>query len=127
MTIGTREHAVLATDSYMQQGGVELLMAVLIVSTPPMAAMFFNGTMGQFAHYSAFGGGMASRPGPQGQPPGAYGGRAPAPSTQNKLSPDFRQEAGCSRHNIDPLPLRTANTAQADAVKPYQSGPEVRV
>jgi type IV secretion system protein VirB6 len=54
----------------MEQGGVGLLMTVLIVSVPPMTAMFFNGTMGQFMYYSAFS--RAGMPGPRGQPPGAY-------------------------------------------------------
>jgi type IV secretion system protein VirB6 len=62
------------TSQSMQQGGIGLLMTVLIISSPPLAAMFFQGTVGNFMHFSAFGGGMASRPGPQGQPPGSYGG-----------------------------------------------------
>jgi type IV secretion system protein VirB6 len=71
----------------LQQGGVGLLMTVLIISTPPMAGMLFNGTLGNFMPYSqvsggAFGGG---RPGPQGQPPGSWGygpsGAAPVHST----------------------------------------------
>lgn len=56
----------------MQQGGVGLLLTVLIIAVPPMAAMFFQGTLGQFTYFSAFGGGAANRPGPQGQPPGSY-------------------------------------------------------
>jgi len=39
----------------MQQGGIGLLMSVLMVMAPPMAAMFFNGTLGQFAAHSSFG------------------------------------------------------------------------
>ncbi|MBS7458580.1 type IV secretion system protein [Coralloluteibacterium stylophorae] len=39
----------------IQQGGIGLLMSVLMVLTPPMAAMFFNGTLGQFAASSSFG------------------------------------------------------------------------
>ena len=62
------------TSQSMQQGGIGLLMTVLIISSPPLAAMFFQGTVGNFMHFSAFAGGMASRPGPQGQPPGSYGG-----------------------------------------------------
>lgn len=53
----------------LQTGGIGLLMTVLIVSVPPMAAMFFQGTLGSALTYSAFrpeGG----APGPQGQPPG---------------------------------------------------------
>jgi type IV secretion system protein VirB6 len=57
----------------LQQGGLGLLMTVLIISVPPMAAVFFQGTVGNFMHFSAFGGGALSQPGPQGQPPGSYG------------------------------------------------------
>lgn len=39
----------------VQQGGVGLIMSVLMVMAPPMAAMFFNGTLGQFAANSSFG------------------------------------------------------------------------
>ncbi len=39
----------------MQQGGIGLLMSVLMVMSPPMAAMFFNGTLGQFVANSSFG------------------------------------------------------------------------
>ncbi|AWH48288.1 hypothetical protein C1925_03470 [Stenotrophomonas sp. SAU14A_NAIMI4_5] len=38
-----------------QQGDVGLLMSVLMVMAPPMAAMFFNGTLGQFVANSSFG------------------------------------------------------------------------
>lgn len=42
-------------SSAIQQGGIGLLMSVLMVMTPPMAAMFFNGTLGQFVANSSFG------------------------------------------------------------------------
>ena len=63
------------TTQSMEQGGIGLLLTMLIISAPPMAAQFFNGTLGSFMAYSAFSG-AAARPGPQGQPPGsgAYGG-----------------------------------------------------
>lgn len=38
----------------MQQGGIGLLMTVLIVTIPPAAAMFFQGTVGSFSYSSAF-------------------------------------------------------------------------
>lgn len=38
----------------MQQGGLGLVMTMLIISAPPMAAMFFQGTMGQFYGNNAF-------------------------------------------------------------------------
>ncbi|WP_266157212.1 type IV secretion system protein [Dyella silvatica] len=39
----------------LQQGGLGLLLSTLIVMAPPMAAAFFQGTLGQFASYSSFG------------------------------------------------------------------------
>ena len=42
-------------SSAVQQGGVGLIMSVLMVMAPPMAAMFFSGTLGQFAANSSFG------------------------------------------------------------------------
>jgi type IV secretion system protein VirB6 len=57
----------------MQQGGMGLILTMLIVSAPPMAAMFFNGVLGQFSPYNAVGvatgGGGAPPPG-SGLPPG---------------------------------------------------------
>jgi type IV secretion system protein VirB6 len=61
----------------MQQGGVGLLMTLLIVTTPAMAAAFFQGTLGTFYSYSQVKGDPAR--GPQGQAPGTYGGYAPQP------------------------------------------------
>jgi len=55
----------------LQQGGIGLLMTVLIVSVPPMASMFFQGTMGNFLTYSAMGG-ANNKPGDGGQPAGSY-------------------------------------------------------
>jgi len=39
----------------MVQGGGGLVMSVLMVMSPPMVAMFFSGTLGQFAAHSSFG------------------------------------------------------------------------
>ena len=38
-----------------QQGGAEVLMLVLMVMAPPMAALFFNGALGQFVANTSFG------------------------------------------------------------------------
>ncbi|GGK01431.1 type IV secretion system protein [Luteimonas terricola] len=60
----------------MQQGGMGIILTMLIVSAPPMAAMFFNGVLGQFSPYNAVGvatgGGGAPPPG-SGLPPGVAG------------------------------------------------------
>ena len=60
----------------MQQGGMGLILTMLIVSAPPMAAMFFNGVLGQFSPYNAVGvatGGGAAPPPASGLPPGVVG------------------------------------------------------
>ncbi|WP_440985757.1 type IV secretion system protein [Xanthomonas sontii] len=56
----------------LQQGGIGLLMTVLIVTVPTIAAAVWQGNMGTFMTYTAFGPATASSPGPQGQPPGSY-------------------------------------------------------
>lgn len=38
----------------MQQGGLGLILTVLIVTAPPMAAAFFSGVLGQFSAYNQF-------------------------------------------------------------------------
>ncbi|MBM9915356.1 MULTISPECIES: type IV secretion system protein [Stenotrophomonas] len=59
----------------LQQGGMGLILTTLILTAPPMAAMFFQGTLGTFMAYSQIGGSAGSAsPGPQGQPPGSHGG-----------------------------------------------------
>jgi type IV secretion system protein VirB6 len=61
------------TSTAMQQGGIGLLLSILVVSVPPMAAMFFQGTLGSALTYSVFTP-SGGRPGPQGQPAGSWGG-----------------------------------------------------
>ncbi|MFA0925036.1 hypothetical protein ACDH50_18840, partial [Xanthomonas fragariae] len=39
----------------LQQGGLGLVLTTLIITAPPMAASFFQGTLGQFTAYSALG------------------------------------------------------------------------
>ncbi|APG04867.1 type VI secretion protein [Luteibacter rhizovicinus DSM 16549] len=69
------------TSVAMQQGGIGLLLSILVVSVPPMAAMFFQGTLGNALTYSVFQG-AGSRPGPQGQPAGSWSERSLPPPDQ---------------------------------------------
>ncbi len=39
----------------LQQGGLGLLLSILLISAPPIAAQFFQGALGSFSHFSAFG------------------------------------------------------------------------
>lgn len=55
----------------LQQGGLGMVLTILLIVIPPMAANFFGGTLGQFMHYSVLGGGAAIAPsasGPAGAP-----------------------------------------------------------
>ena len=42
--------------------GLGLLMTLFLITVPPMAAAFFQGTVGQFMAYNAFGQGQAMQP-----------------------------------------------------------------
>ncbi len=84
----------LSTQS-LEQGGIGLLMTMLIISVPPMAGNFFQGTLGSFMAYSAFSG-AGARPGPQGQPPGSYGygGHGPSQANANQVATGTRSAGG---------------------------------
>lgn len=73
------------TSVSMQQGGIGLLLSILIVSVPPMAAMFFQGTLGSALTYSVFQG-AGGRPGPQGQPAGSWRGASNGSSDSGEYS-----------------------------------------
>lgn len=50
------------TSQAMQQGGLGVILTVLIVSAPPMAAAFFQGALGSFIPYAQMGGGNGALP-----------------------------------------------------------------
>ncbi|WP_349998295.1 type IV secretion system protein [Stenotrophomonas lacuserhaii] len=83
------------TSMALQQGGMGLILTTLILTAPPMAAMFFQGTLGAFMAYSQIGGSPgAAAPGPQGQPPGSYAPQQagnPAPAQAPSYVADARQ------------------------------------
>lgn len=117
-------NSMLNTDSEglsaqaLQQGGVGLLMTLLIVSVPPMAASFFKGTMGSFTAYSIFSGG-ASRLG-QGRSLGATGGHS-AQITTEQANSAHRAGNNYADSNIN-LAMRVPSgmtKAPKDEIKPY--------
>jgi len=69
----------------LQQGGLGIFLTVLILSVPPMASSFFQGVLGNFMHYSAFGANSApSKPETPGQ--GGYRPDTSAnPSAQTRM------------------------------------------
>ncbi|WP_233614654.1 MULTISPECIES: type IV secretion system protein [unclassified Stenotrophomonas] len=86
----------------LQQGGMGLILTTLILTAPPMAAMFFQGTLGTFMAYSQIGGSPgAASPGPQGQPPGSHGGGGggftPAMPTATQATPVSHGTQGTNR------------------------------
>jgi type IV secretion system protein VirB6 len=94
----------------MEQGGIGLLLTMLIVSVPPMTAQFFNGTLGNFLTYAAVNGGMSrNNVGPDG---------APAGSAAQNAAPNQAQIANANFHRMPGN--NTPN--QLDAMKYQQSG-----
>jgi type IV secretion system protein VirB6 len=80
----------------LQQGGVGLLLSTLIVMAPPMAAAFFQGTLGQFASYSSFGN-VGSQLGGQDQQAIAQGRQAAmSGGGYNAVAPRGQSDGGAS-------------------------------
>ena len=113
----------------LQQGGLGLILTTLIISAPPMAAMFFNGVLGNFSPYAAMGGDggrAAANPSahstnvsyPQGHPAyqPAYQGARP---TQARVD-TVREQGG---FNNPALGNRVTPPVQQDAVKTSPSAP----
>jgi type IV secretion system protein VirB6 len=102
----------------LQQGGIGMLLTVLIITMPTVAAALWQGNMGSFMHFSAFSGGGASSPGPQGQPPGSYmpqqTGRDTSVPREGTVSPSSGQRiSGVPQ----PLPTYEGSGAMGQANK----------
>ena len=74
------------TSQAMQQGG-------MILTTPPMAAMFFQGTLGTFMAYSQIGGGASASPSADGRPPGMSAPPPAAPESSSGSNSHGQQSA----------------------------------
>jgi type IV secretion system protein VirB6 len=125
--MGTNSEGI--TTASMEQGGIGLLMSVLIISAPPMAAMFFRGTLGSFSPYSPFQPGVANHPGPQGQPPGTYGGGGayapPVNTAQNNYGTGGQ---GAQAFNSPGLTMqRQPSTSAASGMNPNPQNPNAPV
>lgn len=88
----------------MQQGGLGLILTTLLIGTPPLAASFFQGTLGHFTPGSVFGGGyrapmgMPGQPGQMGQPgyPVYNTGQGTDTQTVPRAMPDSHRAYGSS-------------------------------
>jgi len=74
----------------LQQGGMGIVLSMLIMTAPPMAAMFFSGTLGSFVPYSQLTTNAPARP--QAAPQG-YVGVAPSTMTGDTRSTSQRVDA----------------------------------
>ncbi|MDA7418425.1 type IV secretion system protein [Xenophilus arseniciresistens] len=108
------------TSQAMQQGGIGLLMTVLLVTAPPMAAQFFGATVGQFSSVSqVMGGGGAQAnasglPGQVGyQPSLGKEGRAADRST-----PPLADSTTGSRRGLVPSAADEVRQAPAPSLPP---------
>jgi type IV secretion system protein VirB6 len=97
----------------MMQGGIGLLLTLSLVMVPPVAAYFFQGTLGSYMAYSAFGGNHGA--GAPGQRPGEAGYRGqPAPAREGIASTDQNHVAG---FNPGSRVAGAASPGHGDAVK----------
>ncbi|MGQ5304224.1 hypothetical protein ACULMA_14120 [Xanthomonas arboricola pv. corylina] len=81
------------TSQAMLQGGVWMLLTVVIITMSTVAVALWQGSMSSFMHFSAFSGCGASSPGPQGQPAGSY--------TSARRDADARSTPEAKPANID--------------------------
>jgi predicted chitinase len=77
---------IIPTDPEMlEKKSHSAFVATIGSASPPMAAMFFQGTLGSALMYSVFNPGNG-RPGPQGQPAGSMGSAHHQPGSQEAAS-----------------------------------------
>ena len=112
------------TSQAMQQSGMGLILTMLIQSVPPMAAAFFRGTLGNFMHFSAFGGSGA----PVGQRPGesAYRGAsnsyaAPPINSGQRDGNRSSERSQNSSNSVSVAPYKGSYTPQPDVTKTSQN------
>jgi type IV secretion system protein VirB6 len=98
----------------MQQGGLGLLLTMLMISAPPIAANFFQGTMGQFLAHSQFGvfggssgSGGSSQPGTRG--PGSAAVDNTAPRSTDR--PDVSRNQAPPQQNLPRTDYSTVNVS----------------
>jgi len=121
----------------MQQGGLGLILTMLIISAPPMAAAFFQGTLGNFTAFSQFGGNAGSQAGARGagsppvyQPPqnttaaaDPYRGAPPPQTTQPYYRPDGQSVASDTVRTSDQAVRANApQTAPSPPPRPPSDG-----
>ena len=111
----------------LQQGGLGLILTMLIISAPPMAATFFQGMLANFTPYSQFSGGgtaaVGHRPGESGYRGPVSNNSAPINSARD-LGQDrsFAQRPG-SIGSALPSTYNKPHASQVDAIKVAPANP----
>lgn len=110
------------TAMAMQQGGLGIILTMLIITVPPMAAVFFNGTMGQLAAFNAMNAlspsGNNTPPPGSGIPPGGYGGARPPTQTAQTDNPLRDSDRHSSAYNPATTGVyRGSYAPQTDVIK----------
>ena len=107
----------------LQQGGLGMVLTVLLIVIPPMAANFFGGTLGHFMHYSVFGAGATTSVAPSATGPAG----APAPRNTSSDGTAGKAESGAFDQGYAPNPgarvtgLGAGSTmAKDDTVRPHK-------
>jgi type IV secretion system protein VirB6 len=103
----------------LQQGGLGMILTVLLVMTPPMAGAFFQGTLGQFSSYNQFASGSAP-PGAAGPGSGPSGRYVPQQPIEGGRSLNARHSPVLDMSNNNPAtnPYLGSAAAQTDVTKP---------
>lgn len=111
------------TSRAMQQGGLGLILTMLIISAPPMAASFFQGTLASFNGMNAFVGGGAGTS-QQRQQQLSAGGYSPPPSASGRQLDNKENSDGARVSGADYAANQSATAysgtkavAQQDMVK----------
>lgn len=101
----------------IQQGGLGIIMTMLLISAPPMAAAFFQGTLGSFMAYSQLDG-TGGRPGQGTVPPGTYGPGSPPINNQSAIDSNKPAGFGGAQQNQARLTQQTGQHPYQDGMKP---------
>lgn len=100
----------------LQQGGIGLLLTVLIVSTPPMVANFFQGTLGSFSAYAQVSGDQSTNRG-WGRGNNHGGERDPGRSSMGGMGSESRPHGPQTSYGGQPsyagAPTRVTNPGYA--------------
>lgn len=101
--LGTRTEGI--SSMALQQGGLGVVMTMLIVTVPPMAASFFQGTLGSYSLSSAFGysaAGNVMGHGPRGMRGGQADHHQRATGQSLQAPPTFTGEGGMTDRQTRP-------------------------